>query len=348
MAVKNTFNIALVGCGGMAARYRHRYTEIPGVRLAAVMDVNEETAKEAAEELGTDNWSTNFEDILTEGIDMVDISTPNFLHAPQAVRAMEKGKHIILQKPIATSIEEGEKIVKTARVTKVKAGMYMSMLEIPLYHDIKEIIKRGKLGNIASVYCRGAGSSGPQKPPNTWRASLVKTGGGALIQKTIHFIDLAQWLLNKKILRVAGFSKNMMCKNIGGDDITNAACEFENGIQGTLEGSYISSPHILAVYGTRGYVIIIDGEKLDIMLDEGFLGDVINYEQPGKLKTFYYSQNLKSMFKQRNPYDQHIAFVKAVMEGGKVPVPLEKGLYDLKIVKAVYRSSKEQRVVEVE
>lgn len=342
---KAVYNIALIGCGGMARRYRHKYTKIPGARLHLLIDTDYEELKMASDELGVENMGTDFDDCLAPFIDIVDISTPNHLHCQQAVKAMEAGKNVIIQKPLAPSIEEAELMVNTADKTGVTAGVYMNMLEYPVYHDIKDIIGSGSLGFVSSVYCRGAGRKLENTKKDNWRSSVEKTGGGAFIQKTIHFINLAQWLLEQRITKVTGFSKNIMSKHVGGDDITNAVCEFENGILGTLESSYISAPHIFAVYGTKGFVMVIGTSKVQMSLDEAYTGSVLSYAKPGTVLTCDTGTNANSVFLYDNPYDQHIAFVRAVMNGSKAPVPIETGLYDLRVVKAVYESSKTGKAV---
>ncbi len=339
--------IALVGFRGMAARFRRRYMEIPGARLALMIGTDREALKEAAEELGVERWSVDFTDALEPEIDMVDISTPNHLHREQAVAAMQAGKHVLLQKPIAPNVEDAEAIVETARRTGVTAGMYMSMFDNPLFHDLKKLLAGGHLGRVSAVHCRGAYRSGLTAKPNTWRGSRRQTGGGSFIQLAIHPINMAQWLLDERIVRVAAFSNNLMCPNIGGDDVTSAACEFKSGIQGTLSSSYAAGPNLLAIYGTKGLVSVTDENRLDILLDEAYTGETIRYEQPGKLETIQYEFNVVTLCRDPNPYDQHVAFVRALLEGKRAPIPLEAGLYDLRIVQAVYRAAEERTVVEV-
>lgn len=342
MSEGKEINIVLVGCGGMASKYRKKYTMIPGARLALVIDSNEEIAKAAADELGVPQWSTDFKDALAPEHDIVDISTPNFLHAEQAIAALQAGKHVLLQKPIAPTVEEAQAILEAASESGKKAGMYMSMFDLPLYYEVKKILDKGLLGSISNVYCRGAHRGGLKSTPGNWRSSLEKTGGGAFIQLTIHFFDMAQWLLNDRIVKVSAFSKNMMCPNIGGDDVTVAVCEFRSGVPGTLEASYSSDPNILAIYGTKGFISIIDDYKLDIKLDEAYAGELFSYDKPRDIETYRFSKPGDG-----NPYDQHMAFVKAIQEDKPVQIPLEVGLYDLKVVKAVYKSSEERRIVEV-
>lgn len=341
------FGIALVGCGGMASNYCHRYIGIPGACLRIVEDVDEAVAKNAAEALHIERWSTDFKDVLTDDIDMVDISTPNFLHETQALAAIAAGKHVLIQKPLANSVKAAEAIVSKARQKGIQAGMYMSMFDHPIYHDIKRILDRGLLGRISGVHCRGAHRGGLTIPEGNWRRSLEKTGGGAFIQLAVHQMNMVQWMLNAKIIRVAAFSKNLMCPNIGGDDITSVACEFKNGIQGTLESAYCAGPNILALYGTKGYISAVDDCKLDIMMDDSYKGEVIKYPAAGKLETINIGMHYGKLVQTDNPYDQHVAFVQAVMQGRPAPVPVEAGLYDMRVVEAIYRSAAEKKFVEI-
>lgn len=340
-------NICLVGCGGMAASYRKKYTEIPGTALKLLVDINEKTAKEASRQLNGIDWSTAFEDALSPDIDMVDISTPNFLHTEQAVAAMRKGKHVLIQKPLATTVEEAELIVRTARETGVKAGIYMSMFDKPIVYDLKDMIEKGCFGRISSIHIRNSHTGGLRLTEKNWRSSLEKTGGGALIQLNIHYINLLQWLLGSKIKWVAGLSKNIMCKNVGGDDITTAACEFENGVEGTMEAAYCAPTDRLSIYGSKGFVSLLNNYLLDISLDEPYKGGIVNYTEAGKIKKI----DLKKEVAKRNltfkKFDQHIKFVKAIMNDEAVPISVESGLQDLKVVRAIYESSKGKCFVEI-
>ena len=337
---------ALIGCGGVARHYRHRYAQIPGVRLAAVIDIDPELAENTARELGAERWSTDFSEALKGDIHAAVISTPNHLHAEQATAVLKAGKHLLLQKPIARTVAEAETIVETAKQAEVKSGVYMSMRENPLFQDIKQLVSTGHLGEVTSVYCRGGGRGGLNAKPS-WRTSLEKTGGGAFIQKTIHFVNLAQWILKDRIVSVSAYSKNLLCTAIGGDDTTTAACEFRSGRLGTLEASYCADPHIFALYGTKGFVTVTNTVKLDIKLDSSFEGEIIRYEKPGQLLSETFDVSMAALGRKENPHDQHAAYMNAVLSGGPVPVPLTEGLQDMKVVEAVYKSARENKPADI-
>lgn len=341
------WNIALVGCGGMARVYRHNYTKIPNARLALLVDINEKEARDAAGKLNVPKWSTNFEDALAPDIDIVDISTPNHMHMEQAVAAMKAGKDVLLQKPIAPSLEEAEIIVQTARETGRTVGMYMSMFDSPLYYEVKKMIDAGAFGQVAAVNCRSAHRGGLRMSPTSWRSSLEQTGGGSFIQLTVHTINMVQWLLDDEVKRVCAFSKNRMCPNVGGDDVTAAACEFESGALGTLASAYCTDGEALEIFGTKGF-ISVTGRFIRLKLDDPYEGDLIKYDTPGEDKIIEFSFSRQRQNEENDPFEQHIAFVKAVQQGKPAPVPVEIGLRDLKIVKAIYRSAETKTFVEVD
>lgn len=329
--------IAVIGCGGMSRFYIPRYTRIPGAELALVVDAKEEIARAAGDRYHC-RWSTEFSDCLAPEIDMVDISTPNFLHADQAVAAIEAGKHVILQKPITPTVEEAERILTAARKTDKNVGMYMSKFNIAAVYDIKQILDKGLLGRVEGIHCRSAHPGGLHEKAGSWRSNLKLCGGGSFLQLGIHTLDLVQFLLGSRIREVMAFSHNTMCPNIGGDDATTVACRFENGVLGTLESSYCASSEDTQIFGTDGYVRWEAGHGLNLCLREPFSGKTINYTQPGIREHFSVTDGLE-LYGQANEYDQSVAFVRAILEGRRAPVPVEVGVYDLKVIKAVYASA---------
>lgn len=334
-----TIRIAVVGCGGMARFYCRRYTQVENAQLALLVDTNEALVKQMAADLGGVRWSTNFEDCLTDDIDMVDISTPNFLHEEQAIAAIEAGKHVIIQKPLAPTVEAAERICEAARRSGKNIGMYMNTFNDPIVRDMKELVESGHLGKVEGIHCRNAHRGGLTVPAGTWRGDLEKCGGGSFIQLAIHNIDAVQYLVGSQIKSVMAYSHNTMCPNIGGDDATVASCMFESGILGTLESSYAADRNVLCVYGTKGHFVFGGKNCLELQLDEPFEGMVIKYNQPGQLVRFPLEDTL-DVYNKENPFDQSIAFVKAIQEGKPAPVSLKTGLHDLKVVHAVYRSAK--------
>ncbi len=106
-------NVSMVGCGGMAAHYLAVYRDLDWVRVVSCVDTNLESAQRAAQEFGCEG-ATDFHRALAPEVDAVVISTPNSEHRAQAVSAIEAGKHVLLQKPVAASLADAEAIAAAA------------------------------------------------------------------------------------------------------------------------------------------------------------------------------------------------------------------------------------------
>ena len=340
-------NIAIVGCGGFANQYRHIYTQVEGAKLVLMIDPNRRMARTAAAKLGVPRVSTNFEDCLGDDIDMVDISTPNFLHLPQGLRAIEAGKHVIIQKPLTPTVADGQKLVDAAKKTTKNVGMFMNMRSNPLIYDIKDIIDSGAIGKVSSTFSRGAHTGGLRMKEHNWRNSTEKTGGGALIQLGLHHINLVQWLLGEKITSVMAYSKNLMCKNVAGDDVTNAIFEYESGLLGTVESAYCATGGELIINGSEGRIELFP-KQVRLNLNRPYKGSFITYTRPKKDRMIPIRFTGRYLFSAENPAEQHVHFVKACLEGKPAPVPIADGLYDLKVVDAIYRAAAEKRQIFVD
>ena len=166
MNLPDELNVALVGCGGVAERYRRIYAQLRGVKVAVTVDTDEEVARGAAQEVGAGSASTDFSEALAEGVDVAVISTPNYLHREQAVAALKAGKHVFLQKPMARTLDECDEILEAARQSGRTLGIYMNLLDYPLFRDMRTMAQSGYLGTIGLVSARLAHRGGL-----SWQAS---------------------------------------------------------------------------------------------------------------------------------------------------------------------------------
>lgn len=104
--------VCIVGCGGMARQYLSVYRDLDWVHVSACVDTVPERARSAAASVGADKATTEFQAALSDGIDAVIINTPNHVHRSQAIAAIEAGKHVLLQKPVAANLADAEAKIK--------------------------------------------------------------------------------------------------------------------------------------------------------------------------------------------------------------------------------------------
>ncbi|HEY3839093.1 MAG TPA: Gfo/Idh/MocA family oxidoreductase, partial [Bryobacteraceae bacterium] len=200
--MSHPLRIALAGSGGVVRRYRKTYRHLPDVQVVTTVDVNEQEAQQAASELGASRWSTEFGDVLRDDVNAVVISTPNHLHAEHAIAALGAGKHVLLQKPMARTASECDGILAAQKASGRMLGVYMNLLDHPLFRDMRRLVKKGKLGEVALYSARLAhrGGLGWGGVGQNWRASRNETGGGSFIQLGVHYQHLMRWLLGQDVI----------------------------------------------------------------------------------------------------------------------------------------------------
>ena len=342
--------VAVTGAGGEARWYMDRYAKSEIADLVLVQDIDEEKAREQGERFGVP-WTTEFDDLLADGIDVVDVSTPNHLHADQTSAAFGAGKHVICQKPMAPTVAECDRMIAASETTGLTLGIYMGSLSSPLFHELREMARAGIFGIVSSTSSRSAHRGGYEAPDRSaWRGSLEKTGGGAFIQLAIHPVNLLQWVLDDEIVEVTARSTNRLCQHsIGGDDLTHAVAEYAGGAYGTFEAGYAAEGGLLSFHGTKGSFVQTAGMTL-LWSELPWEGEIISYTpKPGKEMTVLDPAELgKRQGPLGNRYDQHEAFLRAVLKEEQAPVPGSVGRRDVAISKAVYHSAETDSSVRVE
>ena len=336
--------LALIGCGGVAAGYRHRYANLPDAEFRLAVDIDGALAERVARELGVARFSTDWRDALSGDIQLVDLSTPNHFHAEQAEALLAAGKHVLIQKPLAPSLDECRRIVRAAEKSRTCAGVYISDLDDPLVSDIRDIVRQGRIGRVTGVRARYAHRGGLSAPRRTdyWRGSAAKTGGGSLMQLSIHHVNLVCWLLSDEIDIVTALSTNLMCENIEGDDVSVCAASLaESGALAVFESSWNADGTSLSLYGSEGSVTIhgCEGAAADVRLNGPFSGRVLTVGESGTGRC--------ERADRTGPDNQHAAFVRAALAGAKAEVPVERGLRDVAVIHAAYLSAREGRRVKV-
>jgi len=340
--------VAMVGCGGMARHYRKVYASLEGVEFTLAVDVNE-SELQACKALGVKRVSARFEDALAADIDVVDISTPNHMHEPQAVAALAAGKHVLLQKPMANSVAAADKIVAAAQKARGTLGMFMSSLCEPVMWDIKTIMEQGLLGNIQSVRARDAhrGGLSASADASNWRGDREKTGGGCFVQLSIHSINLMQWWLGSRITEVFAYSQNQYCPRIGGDDVTTAVAKFTAGPYAVFESGWASEGQAREIFGTQGTMRLTNNDcTIELQLNAPFHGKVVHYDKPGAYVTLQVPGI--TLEDASNPLSQQRMFIERVKAGQPPVMSGSAGRQDLAVTAAAYESARLGKPVAVE
>lgn len=338
---KPNIRVALVGCGGVARRYRRAYRAMEGVSVSAAIDVNAEEARAAAQETGASRASQDFADALQSDVDAVVITTPNHLHCEQATRALAAHKHVLLQKPMARTTGECDEILHAQRRSGATLGLYMNLLDHPLFHDLRRMTAAGYLGRVALFSARLAHRGGLQwgGVDRNWRASRERTGGGCFIQLGVHYQHLMRWLLGVSVERAQALSCNVACPHLEGDDLTLAQYQLASSAPGEIQTSWCTQEEHVSVLGTKGSFHYRDNQRVECFSESGpFQGEILNLRGDGSTEIVEPCVS-PEWGDASNPYNQHRRFFEDLRAGCQPEVTGEEGREDVRLVQACYQSA---------
>ena len=198
MLEKKELHIGLIGAGGFARFALHAFSKLPGICIAAVVDINKEAACKLGEEFGLLVYDA-LEDLLkTETIDLIYIATPPWLHYAQAKKALMAGKHVICEKPAALTSKEAEELVAIAQARNILYVVNLMQRYNPLFATVKTIVQENILGNFRHGYFENYASD-QNLHPGHWFWDPSKSGG-IFIEHGVHFFDLFSGWLGEGIL----------------------------------------------------------------------------------------------------------------------------------------------------
>ncbi|WP_129658352.1 Gfo/Idh/MocA family protein [Rothia halotolerans] len=193
--------VGVVGLGWAGQQHLDAYRAIPGVEVIALAGQEEDLLRRLAEEHDVEHRLSDYRDLLeVPGLDAVSIAVPTFLHAPIALAALERGLHVLCEKPIARTAEEGQSMVEAAR----RAGR---VLEIAFNHrlrgDVRALAERVSAGQIGRPYYGRASWQRRRGIPQlgSWFTNHDMSGGGPLIDLGVHVLDYALHILGEPRVR---------------------------------------------------------------------------------------------------------------------------------------------------
>lgn len=197
-------NVCIVGCGRIATLNSLGYKDNPDARIYAVCDLDEERAKSMAAEVGAEKYYIRYEEVLADPqIDAVELLVPHYLHCDMTVRACLAGKHVSVQKPMAMSLEECDRMIEAARQAKVVLKVFENFVFYPPYVEAKRLLDAGEIGEPQSIRLKMVAGSNRHGWPVSqatwaWRMQEELSGGGELIfDDGNHKFSLARFFLGE-------------------------------------------------------------------------------------------------------------------------------------------------------
>jgi UDP-N-acetyl-2-amino-2-deoxyglucuronate dehydrogenase len=341
--------VAVVGLGVIGKTHVKVLKELERetglIKLVAVVDQVSAVAEDVAKQAGTLAYNTIDAVLRNPDVCLLTLATPSYMHAPQALLAMEYGKDVITEKPMATTLAGAKEMISKARKLGRRLGVVFQERYTPDLKFLKSEIGRGVLGKVFLIqaelnwYRDEREYYNKDELARSWRGMWNTEGGGVLTNQGIHTVDLLQWL-GGNVEEVSGFIANLDHPSVTVEDTAVAAMRYASGALGTLSQTVNVRPkrfqsRRLRVFGTMGQAEVQDNQLVAFRTEEGSEVKAGGEAKP-KADTITQAGNLhKELFRD---------YLKEYSEGREFPVNGEEGYKALEIIKAIYLSSSTRTV----
>lgn len=313
-----------------AESYASALKALPGVEFVGIYDEDNNRGKEWAEKLSVMHFD-KLEDLLKTDIEAVIICSTNADHCRYTVAAAEAGKHVLVEKPIATNFADAHKMIETCKKHNVKLQIAFPVRYLPSVLETKRIVESGQLGRILAIKATNHGSM-----PGGWFTEKDKAGGGAVIDHTVHVVDIIRWMLGLEFEEVYA-EYDRLIHDIETEDCGLLTMELTNNVFATLDTSW-NRPSAYPTWGDVTMTIIGTNGVLEL---DGF----------GQ-KFDVYNNDVKKAHWEYFGGDMDYLLVKDFLEACKNDTPVkvtgEDGLKTLEVALAAYESGKRHQPVAIE
>lgn len=331
---KDQVKVAVIGVGSMGRNHARVYSELPSASLVGVADVDLSLAESVASNYASRAYASYQHMLEAERPDAVSIAVPTADHEQVALDALEAGCHLLIEKPITSTVAQGQGLVDKARALDRKLMVGHIVRFNPAIQELKRRLRNDELGRIFQVVCRRVGPFPP-------RIRDV----GVVVDLASHDLDLMRYLLEMEPLRVyAEIERRIHTQH---EDLLLALLRFPSGVSGSLEINWLTPLKVREVWllGERG-MYRVDDLTQDIYFYENA---AVNGEFWSALRTLKgVSEGAMTRYplQRYEPLKAELdSFIQAVVDDTPVPVSGEEGLASLRIALALVESGRSNQVV---
>lgn len=322
---------AVVGCGSVSRRHFETIINNSNSELVAVCDIVPEKADKKAAEYNVKAFY-DFDKMLKNAqFDVLHICTPHYLHAPMAIMAMNKGIHVLCEKPLAIFYNDAVEMCECAK----KNNVYLGTCFQNRYNDssvyIKNMLLSGEMGAVTGAKGFVTWDRDEEYYSDDWHGTLEKEGGGVVINQSIHTLDLIQWLVGADMTDIkSSISQKRLAGKVETEDTTDALITFENGVQALFYATLCynaNSPVFIEILCEKGKIVMYD----DLA--------IIKKGEEKRTVTFEHAKGEKGYW--GNSHGRLIAdFYDCIINRTSFSVDGVSGIKAVKIVDNLYKNAK--------
>jgi 1,5-anhydro-D-fructose reductase (1,5-anhydro-D-mannitol-forming) len=327
-----TVGWGIIGIGRVAdTAMAPAITADPRSRLVAVVSRDQERADAFAAKHGAIGAGTSYEAMLADSrVDAVLVTTPNALHPGHVIAAARAGKHVLCDKPLATSAAEAERVVEECVRAGVRLGINFQTRHHTCFEDARRVIASGDLGEV--VYAQVDASPGASRLAG-WRTDPALAGLGAVNNIAVHIYDLLRYLLGAEVVEVAAMFETG--RDGGLERLPMVLLRFSNGAMAYANGNQVTFAPLndIVIHGTRGR---IDGRG------------ITRPGQEGEMRVVTSDGETSRAYSTGDAYQRTVAAFSAALEEGREPSASGlDGLRSVQLTDAIARSAREGLAVEL-
>jgi len=331
----NNINVAVIGAGAMGKNHARVYSEMDNVNLIAVCDLDKETAKEIADNYKANHYSSYREMLQKENINAISICAPTKLHKQIALDSIKDKINVLVEKPIATTLEEAREIIEEAKKNNVKLMVGHIERFNPVVTELKKRIEDNELGKILKVHCERL-SLFPQR--------IIDVG--VIIDLAIHEIDILKYLVDSKIKRV--YAETAQRFHSSNEDLLIGTIRFENNILGVISANWLTPKKVrkIRVTGEKGMFVANYLTQELYFYEKEFAAKEVDYNK--SLIMGKEGKKIKIAIENSEPLKNELqAFIECIQHNKEPPVTGKDGLGALVIAQKFLESSKKNEVIDL-
>jgi len=363
MAKTSKLRVGVIGTG-IGTYHLRGYQSHPRAEIVALCDVNEQALQQVGAEFCVPELFSDYRKMLArDELDAVSVCTPNYLHAPMVIAALQAGKHVLVEKPLSTDAKSGQKMIEAAQAAGKTFMIQFNNRYRPEAQVLKAVAESGELGEVYFARCGWIRRNGIPGW-GSWFTQKQYAGGGPLIDLAVHMFDLTWWLMGKPepvVCLGATYSKfgpKMEALGPWGtpdpkgkfdvEDMAVGMIKFANGATILLEASWASRIEREWVYAT------LCGDKAGATLERQWAVDGVDDTSIDKLRLFKQEHGAPvdvDLKVQPDPWMGRLAAVRHFVDcalSGKEPIsPATDGLAIMRVLDALYKSAQTGKAVSI-
>ncbi|KRF42916.1 Gfo/Idh/MocA family protein [Paenibacillus sp. Soil787] len=337
--------VAIIGAGAISRSHIEGYLQFPErCKIVAISDIYVEKAQERIDQFQLDARAVmDYKELLQEDVDLVSICTPPYTHATLATEFLESGSHVMVEKPMASSLEECDLMNEAAkRTNKILSVVAQNRFKTPMM-KMKAVLESGLMGKIGHVQVDSFWWRGHCYYDLWWRGTWEKEGGGPTLNHAVHHIDALLWMMGSPS-EVHAFMSNVAHDNAEVEDLSIGMLRYANGLLGQVTSSVVhhGEEQQLIFQGAKARVSTPWKVKASNSKANGFPEP--NTELEEQLQAFY--EKLPEV-----EYEGHTGQIDnvltAIETGAPVLIDGISGRQTLELITAIYKSASTGELVKL-